>query len=318
MADKHTKNGDRDLHSRIARLNRGALDARPAPRPAAEDLKRALRKKRRRKKPERPDQIIYRRDLPRQVSTPYRAVAQPGQKVTLEEAVDGTEVSHPKQGKGFLVESRIDDPDSAASVSKTFETAAASDESSLRKRVASSCGLGSFAPTDVVFLDLETTGLGNSPLFLIGTMLWNDGSFVVRQYLARNYAEEAAVISLFLEACDGKRLLVTFNGKSFDVPYVRTRSVANGIPYPFVPAHFDMLHECRRIWKDVLPNCKLQTLESHICGRARCGDIPGEEIPEAYHAYVRTENAWQMVEVLKHNMLDLITMADLMTRFPEP
>ncbi len=75
-----------------------------------------------------------------------------------------------------------------------------------------------------------------------------------------------------------------------------------------------MLHEARRRWRRGLPNCKLRTLKKYICRRMRQGDIPGEEIPEAYHAYVRTQNAWQIVEILKHNMLDLVTMADLMTR----
>ena len=78
-----------------------------------------------------------------------------------------------------------------------------------------------------------------------------------------------------------------------------------------------MLHVCRRIWKKRLPNCKLQTLETFICKRRRHGDIPGSEIPDAYHEYVRSSDAWQMVDVLKHNLLDLLTMADLMNRFPE-
>ena len=114
-----------------------------------------------------------------------------------------------------------------------------------------------------------------------------------------------------------KKLLITFNGKSFDFPYIRLRATANGIPFDLELNHLDMLHECRRIWKLELPNCRLQTLEQHICGRSRHGDIPGDQIPAAYHSYVRTGNAWQIVEILKHNMLDLVTMADLMVRFPE-
>ena len=122
---------------------------------------------------------------------------------------------------------------------------------------------------------------------------------------------------ILIEACTSKKLLITFNGKSFDLPFIPTRAVVNGIPFDIEPTHFDLLHECRRIWKDVLPDCRLKTLERHICNRARYGDIPGDQIPEAYHAYVRTENAWQMVGILKHNMLDLVTLADLMTHLPK-
>ena len=81
-------------------------------------------------------------------------------------------------------------------------------------------------------------------------------------------------------------------------------------------AHFDLLHEARRIWKKRLPDCKLQTLEQYICKRIRYGDIPGDRIADAYHAYVRTGNARQVATILKHNMLDLITLGDLLTHLP--
>ena len=165
-------------------------------------------------------------------------------------------------------------------------------------------------------MDVESTGLGNSPLFLIGVMVWVGDGFETQQFFARNYAEERAVVSLFLEACAGKKLLVTFNGKSFDFPYIRARAAATGLSFDLAPSHLDLLHESRRIWKGRVPNCKLQTLETHVCKRIRHGDIPGSEIPDAYHQYVRTNDAWQMVDVLKHNLLDLVTMADLMNRMP--
>jgi len=235
----------------------------------------------------------------------------------LEDAVDGAEIAHKTRGVGYLISSRVEALEEVGSVNAAFEAEMSSPESVLHQRLFEACAVNDLSPDDLIFLDLETTGLGNSPLFLIGIMVWHEGGLEVQQFIARDYAEEAAVISLFLEICAAKRLLITFNGKSFDFPYVRTRAIANGIPFTVDPDHFDMLHECRKIWRSSLPDCKLQTLETYICGRPRYGDIPGGEIPEAYHAYVRTDNAYQIVEVLKHNMLDLVTMADLMTRFPK-
>ncbi|MDP7143773.1 MAG: ribonuclease H-like domain-containing protein [Pseudomonadales bacterium] len=189
-------------------------------------------------------------------------------------------------------------------------------DSPLCQRLAVLGDPAEFSHQDVVFMDVESTGFGNSALFLIGTMLWHGGGFEVRQFFARNYAEERGVVTMFLETLAEHKLLVTFNGKSFDFPYIRARSAATGIQFVADPYHLDLLHVCRRIWKDQLPNCKLQTLEGYICNRHRLGDIPGSEIPDAYHEYVRTNNAWQMVDVLKHNLLDLVTLADLMNRFP--
>ena len=51
---------------------------------------------------------------------------------------------------------------------------------------------------------------------LIGVMFWETSGFVVEQYLARNYAEEPAILDLFISACRSRKLLLTFNGKSFE------------------------------------------------------------------------------------------------------
>ena len=313
-----------DLRDRLDVLNRRTSSKTRA---SEDEVRRAVRRP---KPPERetppkqpektapaPEPIIYQRNLPRQSTSPSGATDVGSVSVTLEEAVKGQEVDS-SHGKAFAVSMRVDDLDGAEQFSERFGEIISAADSPLCQKLASVCDPRAVAPHDVIFLDIETTGLGNSPLFLIGIMIWERDGFTTYQYLARNYAEEAAVIAFFVESCAPKKLLVTFNGKSFDFPFIRTRAVVNGIPFAVDPAHFDLLHECRRIWRYVLPDCKLQTLERHVCRRVRYGDIPGSQIPEAYHTYVRTENAVQIVEILRHNMLDLITMADIMTRFPKP
>jgi hypothetical protein len=169
-------------------------------------------------------------------------------------------------------------------------------------------------PEDVLFLDLETTGLGATPLFLIGTMACEGGELVVRQYFARDYSEEAAVIALFLTDAAAKRLLVSFNGKAYDVPYVQMRAAANRLPFALDMEHLDLLLECRRAFRGMVPDCKLRTLEAHILGRDREDDIPGEEIPDAYHAFVRTGNAARIADILWHNLRDLVTLGELVVK----
>lgn len=248
-----------------------------------------------------------------------RATPQSRNPVALEEAAPGVEVHAGIHGTAYQVVTPLADlGDEWQPVRGAFTAAFADPDSPLRRRLAARCRLEEVAPHDVVFVDLETTGLSNTPLFLVGIMLWEGDDLVVRQFFARTYAEEAAATALFLEYAADKRLLSSFNGKSFDLPYLRLRAAATGVPFRFEAPHFDLLHESRRVWKGCLPNCKLQTLEQHVCGRPpRYGDIPGSEIPEAYHRYVRTNDARQMVQVLKHNLLDLVTLGDLMARLPE-
>ena len=244
------------------------------------------------------------------------APAPPGEKVLLEQAVDGTVVDT-DAGRAFVIDrpiARIDPK--FASLSETFARCLADCDSPLWTHLSDVADPGTLSAPGVIFLDLETTGLGTGPLFLIGTMLWRDGGLVVRQFFARDYSEERAAISLFLADSTDVGLLLSFNGKSFDLPYVRVRAAATGVDCTLDPPHLDLLHTGRRIWKGHFDDCRLQTLERFVCGRSRTGDIPGWQIPRAYHDYVRTGNAWQMVDCLEHNMLDLVTLADLMTRLP--
>jgi len=167
-----------------------------------------------------------------------------------------------------------------------------------------------------LFLDLETLGLSRSdPLFLVGALrVGPDGAVACHQLLARDLAEEPGTVAAFAEMLCEARLLVTFNGKAFDLPMLRERAAFHGIALPHAPAHLDVLVEARHRFRRRLPNCRLLTLEQRICGRTREGDIPGAEIPRAYREFVRSGDAARLAIVAQHNLLDLATTADLLIR----
>lgn len=172
-------------------------------------------------------------------------------------------------------------------------------------------------PDRTLALDLETCGLAGSALFLIGVLRQVAGVPRVELLLARNYGEEAAVLHSLWQIVAEHDVLLTFNGKSFDWPMVVERSIRHRLPVPADRqqlTHIDVLHHARRRWKRQFPNCKLQTLERHVCRRTREGDIPGHAIPAAYANYVRTGFEREMEAVLYHNALDLVTLFDLAHR----
>ncbi len=176
------------------------------------------------------------------------------------------------------------------------------------------CHVSVAGPGDLLFMDTETCGFAGSVVFLVGLMSFRDGGLVFDQFLARDYAEERAVLGEFSERLAAACVLVTFNGKAFDMNMIRDRSVFLGLPGPDrEPPHLDLLHEARRRWRRDLPNCKLQTLEAMLCGRHRTGDIPGAAIPDAYHDFVATGDARRLRDILHHNLLDLLTMAQLIS-----
>jgi uncharacterized protein YprB with RNaseH-like and TPR domain len=177
--------------------------------------------------------------------------------------------------------------------------------------------LGQAFPQRAVLLDLETCGLAGSALFLVGLLRTIDGRLAVELLLARNYAEESAVLASLWDRLRDESLVVTFNGKCFDWPMVVDRSrrhlVERGRPLAR-PEHIDLLHPARRRWRGQFADCRLQTLERHVCGRLRRDDIPGNQIPAAYAQYVRTGFEREMDAILLHNALDLVTLLDLALR----
>ncbi len=170
-----------------------------------------------------------------------------------------------------------------------------------------SLGLG-----EALFLDLETTGFSSTPLFLAGTMTVDDGRFSVRQFFARDYSQEKSVLHLVSEVLEQYDILITFNGKAYDVPFLRDRFCFHDLPFRSPPHHLDLLHPARRRWRHEFPNCRLVTLEQHLCGRRRFGDIPGSEIPTVYHEFVKRGYSHAMKDVFHHNVLDLVTLAEIL------
>jgi hypothetical protein len=177
-------------------------------------------------------------------------------------------------------------------------------------------------PTDIVLLDTETAGLSSAPIFLIGVIVWDsDGAAeaLSLQLFARDYAEERAVLAASAELLRGRSALMTYNGRSFDMPLMRERMIYHGLgDCPEPPAHMDLLHAIRSRFKGEWDNCKLQTCEKRLCGRSRLGDIDGADIPNAWHDFVHTGDAGQMAQVLEHNRLDLITMLEVLPHLQDP
>jgi uncharacterized protein YprB with RNaseH-like and TPR domain len=94
--------------------------------------------------------------------------------------------------------------------------------------------------------------------------------------------------------------------------------VVHGVRLALPPRHLDLLHLARRRWRDELPDCRLQTLERHVCRRWRSGDVPSDEVPGLYHDYVRDGDPYRLVPVFHHNLLDVITMGEILQALCRP
>ena len=168
-----------------------------------------------------------------------------------------------------------------------------------------------------VWFDIETAGWLGRPMFLAGMIRRDGDDLVIKQFFARHWAEERALVAQVCEELRSASALFTFNGKSFDMPFVRDRAAYHRMNPPDCADHVDILHLARRKWRGVLPDCRLQTLERHVCSRYRAGDVPSSEVPLRYHEYIHSGDPALIAPVFRHNMLDLITLVEVSAALAE-
>jgi uncharacterized protein YprB with RNaseH-like and TPR domain len=181
--------------------------------------------------------------------------------------------------------------------------------------------LAAVRPERLLFLDTETTGFAGAGTwaFLVGLAWFGDsGLLEVEQLLLRSPADEAALLERVHERIERADALVTYNGKTFDLPLLDARTVM--LRRPKLPArpHLDLLHVARRIHRMRLGSCRLVTLESEVLGFVRGPDIEGGEIPARYAHFLRTGDESALASVVEHNAWDVASMAALVGLYGEP
>lgn len=175
------------------------------------------------------------------------------------------------------------------------------------------------AAEQILFLDLETTGLGvgagNVP-FMVGIGYMSKDHFVIEQTLIRHPAEERAMLMYLAEKLLHYTFLATYNGKTFDWPLVQNRFIMNGLGRKmWEPQHLDFLHPARSVWRNTLISCKLSHVEEERLGIHRKDDVPGSLAPQLYFQYLANGDPAPLEGVFRHNETDMLSLACLAIRF---
>ena len=171
---------------------------------------------------------------------------------------------------------------------------------------------------DVCFLDTETTGLSHGAgtvAFLVGIGFFGAEGFTVRQYLMRDYDEEALLLAHVARDMGKSALLCTFNGAAFDLPLLEGRFTMQRMRDQLPPKpHVDLLPTARRVWKLRLKKCNLSSLEEAVLGQAREDDLPGALVPARYFSFLKTRDFSLLTDILKHNEQDIVSLAHILDR----
>lgn len=170
---------------------------------------------------------------------------------------------------------------------------------------------------DFIFIDIETLGLHGYLLFLIGIAYFDEQILVIEQILARNMDEEVAVLAYLNEKLKKKKVIGSFNGKSFDIPVIKDRMDYYGINGNFEHPHFDIYHFSKRAFQDRFNDFKLTYLENKIFNIVRKDHIPSSLIPDYYKAYLKTKNIGSLIPIIEHNKQDIISTVKIFGKIHE-
>jgi uncharacterized protein YprB with RNaseH-like and TPR domain len=169
------------------------------------------------------------------------------------------------------------------------------------------------AADELVFYDTETTGLSGgagSVIFLFGAAWCEGRDLAVEQLFLSDFPGEPEFLLAVRELLERYRAFVSYNGKTFDSHLLRTRFRMNRIPWEPGP-QVDLLHHSRRLWKSVVGDCSLRSMESRVLGFTRERDVAGEDIPLIWLEFLRTGRPGTLPVVFDHNVMDIVSLARL-------
>jgi hypothetical protein len=175
-------------------------------------------------------------------------------------------------------------------------------------------------PLDIrraLFLDTEASGLSGGTgtyAFMIGIGYFEHDILYVDQLFVDSYAKEEGMLDILRDYCEQASMIVSFNGKSFDLSLLETRYLMHGQSSPFTKVpHLDLLHPARNLWNLDLQNCRLQTIEAEVLRFYRQDDTPGAEVPGIYFEFLRTGDPDEIAGVFEHNVHDIVSLVAVTT-----
>jgi len=173
---------------------------------------------------------------------------------------------------------------------------------------------------DMVFLDTETNGLSGGSgtvVFLLGLGRVIGHEFVLRQYLLTAYAGERTMYQHAQQWIPDNAVLVSFNGKSFDLPLMASRQRMLRMEAPEFSRHIDLLHHTRRAFALRWRDCSLKNAERRLLLFNRIDDLPGSEAPRVWQEFVRFGNCSRLRSLLQHHFWDVLSLLALLVRLRE-
>ncbi len=170
---------------------------------------------------------------------------------------------------------------------------------------------------DMLLLDIETTGLSAARAFIycIGYSCLSDtdtNNINIQLFFAENPEQEPELLTALAELLETHKTIVTFNGNTFDLPFLKKRYSAHNMAQPFSDIQsVDLYQEaCRLKLLIQLPDYKQKSIETFL-GCFREDPYTGKELIAQYLLYIKEPSEELLHNLLLHNEEDVRGMYDL-------
>ncbi len=165
---------------------------------------------------------------------------------------------------------------------------------------------------EILVLDIETSGLSRDvPIFMAGVLKDDGKTIEAYQFVARTINKEKKLLK-WLKGFFNEHKVITYNGNSFDLPFVRERCAFHGLEFVPPELHLDLLPFARKVWRDSFNSRKLTVLEHNILDLRREFDIPSAWLPYLIELYLKTADERYLKLIARHNLYDLLTTHSLL------
>jgi uncharacterized protein YprB with RNaseH-like and TPR domain len=177
---------------------------------------------------------------------------------------------------------------------------------------------------DFLFLDIETLGLYNNSIIIVGLGYFVDKRYEIHLLFARGLEEEIAICEHLVNVVLPKfKCFITYNGKRFDIPYIANRLLYffdknpmisdEETPYEISNTkyhHIDLYQICRRRFKGLFERYTLTNIEEQLLNMRRENELPSSMVPTCYKKYQKNPNRYVGLirECIEHNYYDVYSM----------
>lgn len=166
-----------------------------------------------------------------------------------------------------------------------------------------------------IFIDIETTGLSRtySNIISITVLLFENDTYKIYQIFCQYKVDQPQALKYLKDLIKSKTYIITYNGNSFDIPFLSEKAEQNNINIDFDSLiKIDLYNYIKKFKNNIQTvDLKLKTVEKYF-DIERNDTLSGKDVLTLYEAYQLEPRKEFSYLILKHNYEDVYNLPFVM------